>query len=612
MNSQPDNPMNKHIHLVQAALDLRQGKEFAQAAALLQQAIQVEPDYIPAYIFLGLVCQDQDKLTEAETAFRQALFHDPENPEALQCLGMLYLKQERVPEAIANLEKHLQLEPENATSLDVLAPLLVQADRSQDAETFLRAAWQKTQDNRAAVRFARFLISQEKLDLACQFLNKALQINENANLFVELALVFVIQKSYAEAIQALEKALALRPDYDRALRGLAHCYTQMDQADKAIEYAERALAIDPRHYRNWQAKADSLLVAARYDDALSASLTGIRLINPADPEAQPVLVVLYLQRVNAYLAKKDIDSALAELFQARKVLPKEDVFYMRAIELCIHQGCVDDAIAVVEEALNSELPSAEKWIGLGYQIFIQNGQYERLLVYEKEKSVQYSKSLEILIGTGVATYTKGQADRAQILFEKLLQQFPDDLRLRTNLSYILIGEGQLERARMHLKTVLATVPDPDSESFQSIALCNLGYLDLLEGRVDEAQIQLMRIIDSVPAKDEAILRVAFWWNNQLVPDYAPHPSRSLPLRAAAYANLVTAALMRADIKDAQRWTSHLREEYPDNPVVGEILSTIYRASGDLMHAQEALQIALGQVENPQERQMLEEWFSSLR
>jgi len=603
--------MNKHIHLVHAALDLRQGKEFAQAAALLQRAIQLEPGYTPAYIFLGLVYQDQAKLVEAEAAFRQALLHEPENPESLQCLGLLYLKQERFPEAIANLEKHLQLEPENETSLDVLAPLLVQTGSPQDAEPFLRAAWQKTRESRDAVRFARFLIGQEKLDLAQQFLNEALETGENASLFVELALVFVIQKNYAEAIQALEKALALRSDYDRALRGLAHCYTQLEQVDKAIEYAERALAIDPRHYRNWQAKADALLAAERFNDALSASLTGIRLIEPTDSEALPVLVVLYLQRVNAHLAKKDTTAALAELVRARQALPDEDVFYMRAIQLCMQRDCVDDAVAVVDEALKAELPDTTKWIGLAYQMFIQEDHYDRALAYASEKVEQFRDAFDILLGVGVDYYTKGKVEKARTVFEKLLQQCPDDLRLHTNLSYILIGEGQLEHARSHLEMVLAAAPTSEFEDFQPIALCNLGYLGILEGDLEQAQKYLARVIDLPSGDNGAILRVAFWWDNHLTPDYGPHPTRSISLRAAAYANLVTMALIRTDMKAAQRWANQLREEFPDLPVIGEILGTIYRASGEFSYARQALQLALEQVKAPEERQMIENWLARL-
>jgi len=603
--------MNKQFHLVHAALDLRQAKEYQQAALLLKRAIQAEPEYIPAYIYLGLVYQDEGNMTEAEASFRQALMHEPENPEALQSLGMLLLSLERYPEAIANLEKHLQLQPEDETSLEVLVPLLVNEDRAQDAEAFLRAAWEKSHTNSAAVRYARFLISQEKLESACKFLEEALQVEESANLLVELALIQVIQKKYEEAIKSLDQAVVLRPGYDRALRGLAHCYTQMDQPDKALEYAEKALAIDPRHYRNWQAKGDALLVVGRYDEALITAKTGIDLIDPDNQEALPVLVVLYLQRVNAWLGKKDTDSALAELAQARKILPDEEVFYLRAVQLCMKRECLDDAINVIEEALKNNLEPDDKWLRYAFQLYIHSGNVGQALEYGKQKSEKYPYTLEILTSVGVDRYTDGHADSSRDLFELMLEQSPDDLRLRSNLSYILIGEGQLDLARKNLETVLTAQVDEEAKSIQGIALCNLGYLSMLEGKWDEARTHFLKVENNVSQTEEAILRVGFCWDKKFVPDYAPHPTRMIPLKADALANMVTISLYQNDIKQAQEYADRLRKDYPDIPIVGEILGTVYRFMGDYLHTRQALRMAREEVKDKLEQQMTDSWLSDL-
>lgn len=613
MNESSRPTHSKYLKLIEAAIDLYQVGENQHALELLLKVTNQSPELDMAYLPLGLVYQAMGNPEKAEASFRRALELDIKNDRARTALGLLLIQQNQVEAGIVLLKTVLDSSPSDQDALDGLVASYQQVNQPDRAEEVLKMAWDATHKPEVGINYTRFLIIQNKIDEAYQVIQEAASYVQTPKVLIELSLLLVIRKQYHEAIETLTKVIQLDPQFDRAWRGLAHCYTQLGEVQQALECSDRALNIPNAKYpyRNWQARGDALLVAELYAEALEAAQQGIKLIDPSDPEAQPVLVVLYLQRVNAYLVKKDIDAALAELVQARKALPEEGVFYMRAIQICMQRSCVGDAIAVVEEALKSKLEPAEKWIGLGYQVFIQNGQYERALAFAKEKSEQYPSAFDILASIGVDEYTKGHINVAQIIFELLLRQFPDDLRLRTNLSYILIGEERFEQARMHLDTVLAAEADEESRGHQHIALCNLGYLSILEGDLQQAQKHFLQVINLPPSEDEAILRVAFWWDNQFVPDYAPHPIRSLPLRAAAHANLTTIALNQIDQQAAQRWASLFREEFPDLPVVGEILGTIYRASGELSYAQQALQTALEQVEDPLERQIIEGWLASL-
>lgn len=572
--------MNKNIHLVHAALDLRQGKEYAQSAILLQRAIQLEPEYTPAYIFLGLVYQDQEKFAEAEAAFRQALHHEPENPEALQCLGLLYLSQERYPEAIANLEKHLKQEPENETSLDVLVPLLVQADRALAAEVFLRAAWEKTKDNNEAVRLARFLIGQEKLDDAHQFLNEALQNSEQANLFVELALVLVIQQKYSEANDALLKAIALRPDYDRAYRGLAHCYTQLKQGDKAIEYAERALAIDPRHYRNWQAKADALILLERYEDAIQAANKGIQLIKDCPPieqeEARPVLNVLFLQRFNAQQRSGQLEEAVNGLSEARREFPEDERFTIFPIHLLIQSGQPLKALELVDPALFASL-SGE---ALG-QIFQE------------------------LMNAGIELYQSSDYPKALKVFETLAEYFRGVTRIHTALAYFLTGDGELGRAEEQLNLALGGA-DPEE---RGICLCDLGYIQLLRGHFDQAENTLQEVLE-LPDSD-AFLRIAFWMDGQLLPDYKPHPTRSVSTHWGSIANLAALALTRGDLAGGQMIADQLHEHSQHACTSNMILGCVAYANSQMTEARQAWEAARGCAEDQAEVDLIQSWLARL-
>lgn len=50
---------------------------------------------------------------------------------------------------------------------------------------------------------------------------------------------------YADGLAAFEEALALAPDYVRAVRGKALCLAQLGRAEEARSFAERAVALSP-------------------------------------------------------------------------------------------------------------------------------------------------------------------------------------------------------------------------------------------------------------------------------------------------------------------------------------------------------------------------------
>ncbi len=600
--------MSKSKHLVHAALDLRQGDEFQQAASLLEQAIELDPMYIPSYILLGLVYQDQAKFSDAETIFREALAREPENPEALQCLGMLYLQQQRFPEAIANFEKHLELEPENETSLDVLIPVLSQLERIQDAEAFLQAAWLKSKNSKIAVRLARFLISNEKIDQAHQFLHNALSVKKNANLLVEMALVLVIKDKYLEAVDALQEALSLRPDYDRAYRGLAQCYTHLNQPAKALESAERAISLDPKHYRNWQAKADAFLRMGNFELALEASKMGESFIQPNDQEALPVLEVLFLQQLSALSQLDKIDQALDVSQRAREKFPDREDFYVLEVQNLLWQNRLKDALELLERAKDAGVSLAHDLAPFYYGVLHQAGQPKQALDFivpiSSERSKQY---LDILANQGIRLYQQGYISATQSLFNQLIEMNPDEPRFAMNLGFILVGENDLPQAEALFKKALLK----EDQDCAAILKCNLGYLYLLQNRLDEAYAELVNALELAEPGEGAILRVAFWGNGQIIPDFAPHSIRFATISAIARANLTTWALSQENYEKANKWAQEIISEESENPLGHEMLGCSLCAQGDLDGCKSSWKKALELVENPNEKAMLDAWLAKV-
>ncbi|WP_324607524.1 tetratricopeptide repeat protein [Streptomyces sp. NRRL B-1347] len=88
--------------------------------------------------------------------------------------------------------------------------------------------------------------------------------------YVEQARLRADPSRYAEAEQALRRALALRPDDDSALAGQAALAAARHDFGKALRYAERALAVNPYHEGALSSRVDALVELGHYDRAAQA------------------------------------------------------------------------------------------------------------------------------------------------------------------------------------------------------------------------------------------------------------------------------------------------------------------------------------------------------
>lgn len=568
-------PTQKHVKMLRAAFELREGEEYTAALDLLLKVVQLEPDLQLGYIFLGLVYQDLDNEKEAEQSFRKALLIDNQSVEALQSLGLLLLSQDRLAEAFGILRQLVIINPSNQDVLDMLVPALVKAGRFEDADQILSDVWEKTRQEDIAVRYARFLVSINRVDAAHDFLLKALEDIESPHLLVELALTLVIEEKYSEAIAPLKRALEIRHDYDRAIRGLSHCYSQLNMPEKAIEEAERAIAVAPGHYRNWQAKADALLLLERHEAAAEAAQTGIGLIDPQDNEAQPVLAVLHIQKINALLHLDRVDEALAEISKASEQVPEDPRFYRYPVEILARKGRLPEALQAMKQAVDAR-------------------------VFESEDAQLHL--LHLIADVAISQYLAGQVDEAARAFIGLVDLKPDEPRFLMAFGFIQTGEGNLAEADTLLKAAL----EYGDEGIRGIISCDLGYLHVLQGKFEQARQEFIEACKKDTGK--ALLRIAYWKNGNMIPDYAPHPRRWVSIQAAAQANLAALALAEGKAEQALELAEEIIASTPKESTGYEVLGCVRQAGGMVSDAARCWEKARQLTKNERLRALLESWI----
>ncbi len=202
-------------------------KSLRFARDMFRRAVEIDPEYALAHAAVAetialerMYYQAGDAdLGEAERAGRRALDLDPELPEAHAALGCVFFLQKRLDDAEGEFRTALRLDPRCFDALYLYARMCFQSGRPEEAARLFAQAGEVREDYQAA-----FFVAQSE---------EALGHEERA------------AAAYRQALAIVETHMELNPDDPRAatMRAVALCRT--GRQDEGLEWAERAVAIDP-------------------------------------------------------------------------------------------------------------------------------------------------------------------------------------------------------------------------------------------------------------------------------------------------------------------------------------------------------------------------------
>jgi TolB-like protein/cytochrome c-type biogenesis protein CcmH/NrfG len=204
----------------------RRGYDFARQ--LFTRAIEIDPGYAQAYAgvadcysYLYMYWEASEaNLQAADEASRKALLLDPGLAEAHVSRGLAISLSKRYDEAELEFQTAIRLDPRNF-----------------EAYYF----------------YARACFQQGKLDQAAGLFEKATEVKpDDYQAPLLLGMVYNGQgrkseatESYRRGWQRAEKHLELHPDDARALYMGANALSQLNERARSLDWAQRALAIDP-------------------------------------------------------------------------------------------------------------------------------------------------------------------------------------------------------------------------------------------------------------------------------------------------------------------------------------------------------------------------------
>ena len=204
----------------------RSGLEYARQ--MFRRAIEIDPEYALAYAGLADSCSllymncdaREQNLTQGNVASRRALELGPDLAEAHLASGLVHSLSQRFTEAEREFEFAMKLDPKLFEAVYHYGRARVaQGEFAEGVKLFERACGLRPDDFQAVFFLGQCFQGMGKKEEA--------------------------QEMYRKSVRLIDERLELNPDDARACQIGAGAAANLGEAEKALDYAQRALKISP-------------------------------------------------------------------------------------------------------------------------------------------------------------------------------------------------------------------------------------------------------------------------------------------------------------------------------------------------------------------------------
>ncbi|MBL4719661.1 MAG: tetratricopeptide repeat protein, partial [Alphaproteobacteria bacterium] len=214
---------------------------------LIELSLGINPDCAPAHNGLGVIFQEIDELSKAESHFRLATSIEPDDADFLFNLGVILLRRGNNADAKLTLEKAANYAPDDSDTFMNYGVALRRDRDDEGAENALRRAVALDEKNSDALReLAELWRSQNRMNRAYGASLKAVEYDgDNPAVRLTHGGILFELGGIDAAVPELELALKAASEDPLILIYLGRCYLILGQIEKAIGAFENAAKFSP-------------------------------------------------------------------------------------------------------------------------------------------------------------------------------------------------------------------------------------------------------------------------------------------------------------------------------------------------------------------------------
>jgi protein O-GlcNAc transferase len=424
--------------LQQAATLVQQGR-LDEAERLARGALNDPQAQAVAYSVLGTIRFQQKRLADSATFLEKAIALEPKLVGAHLSLAQIYILQAKPELALPVFRRVLKLDPSNGVAKVALA-------RSE------------TENREAAVAFGVLLATEGRATEAIDIFERAGKTGAPSfELAFNLAGAYLLNKAPARALEAYDRALALKPDSLPALRQAATLAERQGEFERSLSYWIRA-----------------------------------KKVHPDDPE-----ILLGFGRV--CLRMDLLEDAEPALLKAAELKPREPAYQYTLAAAKVGKRQFEAAQRLIEALVEQRPDDPQLQYALGSILYIQGHLPEAAARLRESIRLQPEQLASHYYLALVARDQGNEAEAIQVL-EKLLQRYPDHAASSEALGGLLMSAQRYTEAETNLRNAVRLSPKSVKANYQ------LGLLLARMGRKQEADKQL-EYAKSLRAEDEANSRL---------------------------------------------------------------------------------------------------------
>ena len=242
------NPRSASVHSNLGSL-LMVLRRFEEAVVACEKAIELDSQLVDAHYNRGNALVELKQFAEAIGSFRKALAIDPLHANAHNNCGNALCKSRQFLDAITCYDQAIALNPGYASAYANRAAALIGLRRTEEAILDLDRALALEPENVDAWinRGESFLRTQCFPEALASF-DRALEFDRKSETaWLGRANCLMLLRRLSEAESACREALAVNPTSVKGLVQLSQCHASRAETDIAIECLDKALSIDPEY-----------------------------------------------------------------------------------------------------------------------------------------------------------------------------------------------------------------------------------------------------------------------------------------------------------------------------------------------------------------------------
>ncbi len=227
----------------------KQGR-LEEALTAIRAALEQRPDWDVAMASLGAVLNDLGRFDEAERHLRQARELHPRHTRILHNLGESLRRTGRHEEALDLYGSVVEIEPDYAPAHGAMGVVLLAMRRHDEAIDAMQRAVTLEPDSPQApglyASLGKAARETGRTEMAASYYERALQGDpRRTDALLGLAMVRFRQQRYAEARPLLQTIIEMEPGHALAHANMGVALYHLGRKREAVESIDRALALDP-------------------------------------------------------------------------------------------------------------------------------------------------------------------------------------------------------------------------------------------------------------------------------------------------------------------------------------------------------------------------------